>query len=151
MIIYLQERQGNEMFIPYPDTKKELFFDTDYVKVRDIINQIKLADFPGVIENLMAALDDAVSYHADLLQNNIYSDICALKKWYIIRVISCSSSGTIASYIGKSKYREIDKAVNNTIIYYSDIAKHDELFNMRTDPEGIKEAVQRCYKMNIPV
>ena len=139
------------MFVPYPDTTKELFYDTDYVKVRDIINQIRLSDFPETIENLMQALDNAVIYHADMLMNNIYSDICALKKWYIIRIVSCSSSGTIASYIGKSKYKDLDKAVNNTIIYYSDIAKHNELFNMKTDPEGIKKAVLRCYKMNIPV
>ena len=139
------------MFIPYPDTTKELFFETDYRPIQDRINTFKLHEIPGILENLFAALGNAYEFHTELLEQALYDDIAALKKWYIIRLVSCSSSGTIAGYIGNGKYKAVDKAVNNTIIWLSDKATTEELFEVGTDPECIKAVVNKCYRMNIAV
>ena len=137
------------MFVPYPDIDKELCFDTDYVPITDNINTFSLCDIPDIIENLSQALENAFIYHAELLEQALYSDIAALKKWYVIRLVSCTSSGTIASYIRNNTYKMIDKAVNNTIVYLSDMASDEELYNIDTDPQGIKSIIVQCYNMDI--
>ena len=137
------------MFVPYPDIDKELCFDTDYMPITDKINTFPLHDIPDIIENLSQALENACIYHAELLEIALYSDIAALKKWYVIRLVSCTSSGTIASYIGNNAYKMIDKAVNNTIVYLSDMASEEQLYNIDTDPHGIKSIIVQCYNMDI--
>ena len=139
------------MFIPYPDTTKELNFDTDYIRIRDMINTFKLSDIPGIIDNVEAALENAFINHSELLENALYMDIAALKKWYIVRMISCSSSGTIASYINNTTYRQIDRAVNNTLLYLFEKATEEELYNLSIDPEGIKNVVFTHWKDDIQV
>ena len=139
------------MFIPYPDTTKELNFDTDYIRIRDMINTFKLADIPAIIDNVEEALENAFINHSELLENALYMDIAALKKWYIVRMISCSSSGTIANYINNTTYRQIDRAVNNTLLYLFEKATEEELYNLSTDPEGIKNVVFTHWKDDIQV
>ena len=138
------------MFIPY-DVSKELIFEKDYYPVQDKANCFKLNDIPAIIDNLLQAMDNAFIYHADQLENALYSDVCYLKRWYILRFISCCSSGTIASYIGKTQYKYIDKAVNNTILYFSRSATEEELINLDISPEGIKDIVNHCFNMNLDV
>ena len=108
-----------------------------------------MCDIPDIIENLSQALENAFIYHAELLEQALYSDIAALKKWYVIRLVICTSSGTIASYIRNNTYKMIDKAVNNTIVYLSDMASDEELYNIDTDPQGIKSIIVQCYNMDI--
>lgn len=138
------------MFVPY-DVSKELIFEKDYYPIQDKANCFKLNDIPVIIDNLLQAMDNAFIYHADMLENALYSDVCYLKRLYIIRFISCCSSGTIASYIGKTQYKFIDKAVNNTILYISRSATEEDIYTLDISQEGIKDIVMRCFNMNLDV
>ena len=139
------------MFIPYPDTTKELYYEDDYTPIQDRINTFRLHEIPGILENLYNALDNAYEYHAELLEQALYSDIAALKKKYVILFVFSCSSGTIAGYIGNSKHTAIEKAVDNTIIWASRKATVADLYTIDIDPEGIKAVVNKCYRMNIAV
>lgn len=130
----------------YPDTKKELFY-SDYKPIQDRINSININDMPCIIKNLENAYDNAYCYHSDMLCSALYDDICSLKKWYIVRIVSCYSSGTIAGFIGSSKYINIDNAVNKTLRYLFS-TDHENLFPLSVDMESIGSLVRNCYNDN---
>ena len=138
------------MFIPY-ETETELKYPEDYKPIKDRINCFKLHEIPDIIKNLESAAENAFICHSELLERALCDDISELKRWYIIRFISCCSSGTIASYIGKTQYKYIDKAVNNTILYIARSATEEELVNLDISPEGLKDIVTRCFNMNLDV
>ena len=59
----------------YPDTEKELFFETDYVKLPVSLRGISLASLRELLENLENAQENAWLYGAELLQIALDMDI----------------------------------------------------------------------------
>lgn len=135
------------MYKLYPDTEKKLSYDIDYKPIMDRINYFKMYEIPDIIDNLEKAMENAFMCHSDMLYNALHRDICELKKWYIVRFVSCLSSGTIAGFIKSSKYRNIDNAVNKTLVFLFH-ADYASLFSLRIDEEGIKNLVYNCYHDN---
>lgn len=50
----------------YPDTEKELFYETDYKPLPPLANMTS-ADIAALLTNLHQAMENAFIYHADLL------------------------------------------------------------------------------------
>ena len=126
----ITEGKGKKMYKLY-DTEKELFL-SDYKPIDSVI---KILDNTGLIElldNILQAFDNAILYHSELLSMALYDNIVTIKKRILMSCISAYGSGTIASFIGKTKYKEIDKAVNKTL-YYLYHAKEENIFMLSVD------------------
>ena len=98
------------------------------------------------LEQLLQAEQNAFINHADLQAIAIFDDICELKKRMITDYVNTLSSGTVAEIIGCSRYRDIDNAINKTVLYICETATEEELHDIRTDPEGIADTIRQCYK-----
>ena len=98
------------------------------------------------LEQLLQAEQNAFINHADLQAISIYDDIVELKKKMLTDYIMHLSSGTVAGIIGNSRYREIDNAINKTVLYVCETAEPEDIHELSTDPEGIAELIRQCYK-----
>ena len=65
----------------YPDTEKELFFETDYVKLPVSLRGISLASLRELLENLENAQENAWLYGAELLEMALDMDIRKIKMY----------------------------------------------------------------------
>ena len=126
------------------DTEKELFFD-DYKPITGIINGLNCTEQIELLDNLVNALDNAYSYHSELLASALYNYIAQLKRQIPLFSIKTSGAGTIANYINSTKYAQIDKAINKTLLFLYN-AENTELFPLQVNAEGIKNLVLTCYK-----
>ena len=111
-----------------------------------MFNNMYYSIYTDRLEQLEQAEQEAFLNHADLQAITIYDDIVELKKKMLTDYIMQLSSGTVALIISNSKYREIDNAINKTILYICEKADREELHDMKTDPEGIAELIRQCYK-----
>ena len=111
-----------------------------------MVNNMYYTIYADRLEQLEQAEQQAFIDHADLRALSIYDDIVKLKKKMITDYLIKLSSGTIAGIIGKSKYKDIDNAINKTVLYICEKAEPEELHDLRTDPEGIAELIRQCYK-----
>lgn len=122
------------MFTLYPDTEKELFYDTDY-KPLPCLDNLQSIDIISLLENLYIAIDNAFSYHSELLTMALYDDIISLQKYRMELYIKTISSGHIASVINNNKYIEIDKALMAAMKHLSKRYTEDSyFFDIGTDP-----------------
>lgn len=74
----------------------------------------------------------------------LYDDVCELVKRILTMLVSSYSSGTVASFINNDKYLQIDKAVNNTLLFLYH-AEPEQLHDLQVDNESIKRLVLACY------
>ena len=65
----------------YPDTEKELFFETDYIKLPVSLRGIPLASLRELLENLESAQENAWLYGAGLLEIALDMDIRKVKMY----------------------------------------------------------------------
>lgn len=77
-------------------------------------------------------------------QIGLYDDVCELVKRILTTLISSYGSGTIANFINNCKYTQIDKAVNNTLLFLYH-AEPEQLHDLQIDNESIKNLVLACY------
>lgn len=92
-------------FILYPDTEKELFFETDY-KPLPPLDGLSLPDIRSLLENVNAAAGNAVMNGASLLEMALIDDIQTLKKAEREKVKAALQTGYIMPvvYINCSEY-----------------------------------------------
>lgn len=128
------------------DTNKELFFD-DYKPIDNLIKGMNITELLSLLDNLENAIDNAFSYHSELLTMSLYDDIVLLKKRILFINIQAMSSGTVAGIIGNTKYNQIDKAINKTLSFLFN-AEPENIFPLKTDYEGITSLIKECYKNN---
>ena len=105
----------------------------------DITKQIKLLHELEQQEQL------AFYNHADMEQNAIYESIVKVKKSILITLVSSYGSGTIAGFINNTRYEQIDKAVNKTLVYLFHAAD-ETLHDLPVDNASIANLVKTCYK-----
>ena len=129
----------------YPDTERELYFDTDYKPITGLLSGLNNTELIELLENLENAFDNAYMYNADLLSMALYDDIVEVKKKILIDSVKSFSSGTIAGFIGNTKYMQIDIAINKTLMFLFH-AEEEDIFPLSVDMEGIKKFVCDCYK-----
>lgn len=133
------------MIIPYPDTERELYFDTDYKPITGLLSGLNNTELIELLKNLENAFDNAYMNNADLLSIALYDDIVEVKKKILIDSVKSFSSGTIASFIGNTKYLQIDRAINKTLVFLFH-AEEEDIFPLSVDMAGIKKLVCDCYK-----
>lgn len=97
------------------------------------------------LETLRKQEEQAHIDGAYMEQIGLYDDVCELVKRILTALISSYGSGTIASFINNSKYLQIDKAVNNTLLFLYH-AEPEQLHDLQVDNESIKNLVLACYK-----
>jgi uncharacterized protein YjgD (DUF1641 family) len=133
------------MFTLYPDTEKELFFETDYKPIDGLVDKLNITELNGLLENLYNALENAWLYNADLLFIALSDDIITIQKKRLYMYICSLSSGRIASIINNTKYTEIDKAIQATITNLDNI---DEsiLIDMGTGFEQAEKLIRESYQ-----
>ena len=105
----------------------------------DITKQIEL------LHDLQEQEQLAFINHADMESIIIYNDIAKVKKSILITLVSSYGYGTVASFIGNTKYEQIDKAVNKTLVYLFH-ATDEQLHDLPVDNAGISNLVKQCYK-----
>ena len=105
----------------------------------NIIKDIEL------LEELRKQEDTAVINGAYMEEVALYDSVVRLVKSILTTLISSYGSGTIASFIGSTKYAEIDKAVTETLLFLFH-AEDEQLHDLKVDNESIKELVYKCYK-----
>lgn len=128
------------------DTNKELFFD-DYKPIDNLIKGMNTTELLSLLDNLENAIDNAFSYHSELLTMSLYDDIVLLKQRILFINIQAMSSGTVAGIIGNTKYNQIDKAINKTLSFLFN-TEPENIFPLKTDYEGITSLIKECYKNN---
>ena len=131
------------MYKLYNDTEKELFYEKDY-KPLPKLSSLSFTDLIELIENLENAIENACLYGGALLENALYDDIVIVKRYTLSMLINSYSSGTIAGYIGNTKYLQIDKAVNKTL-YYIFNCENENIYSLSVDNETIKKLIVDCY------
>ena len=104
----------------------------------DITKQIEL------LHDLEQQEQLAFINHADMEAIAIYDDIVRLKKSILTNLVCSYGSGTIASFINNTKYEQIDKAVNKTLVWLFHAA--EELHDLPVNNESIANLVKQCYK-----
>lgn len=104
------------------------------------------AQYAAQLEQLEQAEQEYFINHCDLLAISVYDDIVELKKKMILDYLKYSSSGTIARIINNTRYSEIDKAVNKTILYITEQAEEEYLHDMSMQPEDIEKLIRQCYQ-----
>ena len=97
------------------------------------------------LEELEKQEQQATECHNDMELIGLYDSVVRLKKSILINCVSSYGSGTIANIIGNTKYTQIDKAVNKTLLYLYH-AEDEELHNLQVDGEGIAKLILKCYK-----
>ena len=108
-------------------------------KNMDITKQIEY------LEELEKQEQQETECHNDMELIGLYDSVVRLKKSILIHCVSSYGSGTIANIIGSTKYIQIDKAVNKTLLYLYH-AEDEELHNLQVDGEGIAKLILECYK-----
>lgn len=98
-----------------------------------------------LLEELKSQEDIASISHADMESIALFDSVVRLTKSILTTLVSSYGSGTIASFINSSKYAEIDKAVNKTLLFLFH-AEGEQLHDLKVDNESIKELVYKCYK-----
>lgn len=71
----------------YPDTKKELFFETDYKPLPDL-HGLEDKNVIALYENIKQAMNNAALYHSQLLEIALYDDFCTLESELFSRGIN---------------------------------------------------------------
>lgn len=96
--------------ILYPDTEKELFFETDYKNIPDISNY-SLHDIRILLNNLYSAAGNAFCNHSALLENALFDDIKTVKQQEKHALCQAIQSGLIIPviYINCNKYPFIEQ------------------------------------------
>ena len=134
------------MYKLYNDTEKELFYEKDYKPLPKLYT-LSFTELIELCENLENAIENACMYGSALLENALYDDIVTVKRYTLSSIINSYSSGTIAGFIGNTKYTEIDKAVNKTLFYLFN-TDDENISPLSVDMEGIKSLVCTCYHDN---
>ena len=96
------------------------------------------------LERLIEQEQEAESNHADMELIGLFDTISELKRQILVSLVSSYGSGTIAGFIGNTKYSQIDKAVSKTM-YFLFHAEPEELHDLQVDNAGIAALVKRCY------
>lgn len=107
-------------------------------------NKINITQAIEQLERLIEQEQEAESNHADMELIGLYDNISELKKQILVSLISSYGSGTIASFIGNTKYQQIDRAVSKTM-YFLFHAEPEELHDLQVDNAGIAALVKKCY------
>ena len=131
------------MYKLYSDTEKELFYETDYKPLPKLYT-LSFTELIELCENLENACDNAYCNHADMLCSALYDDIVIVKRYAMSSIINSYSSGTIAGFIGNTKYIQIDRAVNKTL-YYIFNCEDEDIYNISVDAETIKNIIVECF------
>ena len=97
------------------------------------------------LEQLEQEEQNAFINHDDMNAIEIYDSIVRLKKSIVTTFVSSYSSGYIGKVINNTKYSQIDKAINKTLLFLFH-AEESALHDMKTDPESIAKLIQECYK-----
>ena len=124
-------------------TEKELSFN-DY-KPLPALYGLDNSEIDELYDNLIAAFNNACEYHSELLYMALFDDITGLKRKMFTGFVCTLSSGRIAQIIGNDKYRAIDKAVNNTIVFIAD-SDPDIIFSIPNTIDSLEELIKHCYK-----
>ena len=104
------------------------------------------------ITEKLAILDDmekqeqqAYMAHNDMELIAIYDSIVGLKKDIITGLVSSYGSGYISGIIGSTKYTQIDKAVNKTLLFLYN-ATEEQLHGLSVDNASIAQLITKCYR-----
>lgn len=127
----------------YPDTEKELFYNTDYKPLPDL-KTLDYTDLMELLENVIQACYNAIDNGAGMFQIALSDDIITINRYRFIDYLSFVSSGHIALVIGNSRYKEIDKAVNAALRYIDN--NSECLLDIGKDNEGIEKIIRIAYQ-----
>lgn len=104
----------------------------------DVTSQIEL------LHQLREKEDISESNHAELELLELYDSVVRLVKSILTTCICSYGSGTIAGIIGNTRYTEIDKAINKTLLYLYH-AEPEQLHDLQVDAAGIADIIRNCY------
>lgn len=131
------------------DTSKELYFE-NHIPVEKVCNGLCITELLDILDNLNAALDNAEVYNCSLLAMALYDDVTYVKRYILIEIIKTYSSGYVANIIDCTKYAQIDKAINKTLLY---LYKTDEtnIFPLQIDNTSIANLIKECYSGELTI
>lgn len=98
-----------------------------------------------ILDDMEKQEEQAYIEHDDMRIIDIYDSIVGLKKDIITAIVSSYGSGYISGIIGSTKYVQIDKAVNKTLIYLFH-ATDEQLHDLSVDNASIAQLIAKCYR-----
>lgn len=134
------------MYTLYQNTEKELFFDTDYKPLPDLLT-LNITQEIELRENLYNAMENAFLNGAALLEIALSDDIVKVQRDICTNYILTMSSGHLATVINSTKYADIDKATVNAWQYFNYVCTDEEFINVGTDPQEIEKLILKAYKL----